>query len=100
MFEGLTGIRPDHLANCGTTRVLQENIPLKAADVYLEPNRRGERVLSGKPSFRLTTPRGIMLPNGAVPRIPILGLRALVASDLRVIIDGKRQSVSIHSGWW
>jgi hypothetical protein len=98
MLEPLTGIRPDQFEDGGHTKVLNEEIPLKFADVYLEPNIRGERVLSGKPSYRLNTPRGIMLPRGRTPRIPLLGIRALVASGLRLVIDGRRKVISVDKG--
>jgi len=37
-------------------------------------------------------------PNPA--RLPILGLRALVRSNLKLIIDGKRREVTLKTSGW
>jgi hypothetical protein len=98
MLEPLTGIHPDQLENFGSTKVLQEEIPIKVADVFLEPNKKSTKIIGTKDPYRLETPRGIMLPRGVVPRLPLLRLRALVASGLRVVIDGNRKAISIQTG--
>lgn len=47
-------------------------------------------------------PEGIALHvpgDPGAPRLPLLGLRALVDNRLRAIIDGSRRHVSIGRGW-
>jgi hypothetical protein len=35
------------------------------------------------------------------PRLPLLGLRAISRSDLKLVIDGKRREVTLlTSGWF
>jgi hypothetical protein len=50
----------------------------------------------GMPRFPAVFPED--LPNPA--RLPILGLRALVNSELRLIIDGKRREVTLKTSGW
>jgi hypothetical protein len=48
-------------------------------------------------------PEGIVVYPEDVPnpaRLPILGLRALVRSDLKLIIDGKRRAVALKTPGW
>ena len=34
------------------------------------------------------------------PRLPLLGLRAILKNDLKLVIDGKRKHVSLRSPLW
>ena len=66
-------------------------------------NEPGRTRPSGRPPIRLGMPEGIAvfpedLPNPA--RLPILGLRALVRSDLTLIMDGKRREVTLKTPGW
>lgn len=66
-----------------------------AADVRLHRNVRGQTTLRGD-SVPLEMPQGItVLPDKHAPRLPLIGLRTLVANKLRLVIDGKRRDVTI-----
>jgi hypothetical protein len=59
--------------------------------------------VADRPPNRLAIPDGIAifpedLPNPA--RLPILGLRALVNSGLKLIVDGKRREVTLKTPGW
>jgi hypothetical protein len=78
-------------------------IPLINAGFWLFPNEPGQSAVSGRLPRRLAMPEGIAifpedLPNQA--RLPILGLRALVINDLKLIIDGKRREVTLKTPGW
>ena len=34
------------------------------------------------------------------PRLPVLGLRAIIKNNLKLVIDGKRKYVSLSSSAW
>jgi hypothetical protein len=66
-------------------------------------NERGTNTPLDLPPIRLRTPEGIAIfpddaPNPA--RLPILGLRALVRSDLTLIMDGKPREVALKIPRW
>jgi hypothetical protein len=78
-------------------------IPLMNARLWLFPNEPGSAAMSGRAPFRLAMPEGIAvfpedLPNSA--RLPILGLRAVVNNNLKLIIDGKRRAVTLRTSSW
>jgi hypothetical protein len=53
--------------------------------------------------MRLRTPEGIVVYPDDVSnpaRLPILGLRALVRSELTLIIDGKRRAATLKTAGW
>jgi hypothetical protein len=54
--------------------------------------------------FPLQLPEGIAVypsDESNYPRLPLLGLRAIIKNELKVVIDGKRQHVSLRSPrWW
>jgi hypothetical protein len=66
-------------------------------------NEPGTNTPSDLPLIRLRTPEGIaILPDDAPnpARLPILGLGALVRSDLTLIMDGKRRAVTLKTPGW
>lgn len=74
------------------------DVPQFEAEVHLHRNIPGKTELTGE-TFPLETPQGItVLKDG--PRIPLLGLRAIVANKLKLIVDGERQSVTLKKGWF
>jgi hypothetical protein len=84
-------------------RVQGRQVPLINAGLWLFPNEPGDLAPSGRPPTRLALPEGIAvypenLPNPA--RLPILGLRALVNNDLKLIINGKRCVVTLKTPGW
>ena len=83
--------------------IRNQEIPLAVAHVWVYRNKRGTSTPSDVPPVRLRTPEGIAIfpensPNQA--RLPILGLRALVRSDLTLIMDGKRREVTLKTPGW
>jgi len=83
--------------------IRKKQIPLAAAHVWVYRNEPGTNLPSDLVPIRLRTPEGIAIfpenePNPA--RLPILGLRALVRSDLTLIIDGKRREVTLKTPGW
>jgi hypothetical protein len=81
----------------------KQQIPLAAAHVWLYRNEPNTNTPSDPPPIRLRTPEGIAIfpenaPNPA--RLPILGLRALVRSDLTLIMDGMRREVTLKTPGW
>jgi hypothetical protein len=104
-------IRREHLERWAALRLAErksvsignQNVPLAAAHVWVYRNEPGTNTTSDLQPFRLRTPEGIAVfpertPNPA--RLPILGLRALVRSDLKLIIDGKRREVTLKTPGW
>jgi hypothetical protein len=86
-----------------TVTIRKQEIPLVAAQVWLHRNEPGTNLPSDLPPLRLRTPEGIAIfpedsPNPA--RLPILGLRALVRNDLKLIINGKRREVTLKTAGW
>jgi hypothetical protein len=87
----------------GKARIRGDEVPLLAGSVWIHPNRPGTVALAGREPIRLDMHEGLLvypedLPNPA--RLPILGLRALVRSDLKLIIDGKRREVTLKTSDW
>jgi hypothetical protein len=83
--------------------IRKKEIPLAVAHVWVYRNEPGTNRPSDLLPIRLRTPEGIAIfpesePNPA--RLPILGLRALVRSDLTLIIDGKRREVTLKTSGW
>jgi hypothetical protein len=83
--------------------VRKQLIPLAIAHVWVYYNERGTNSASDRPPIRPHTPEGIAIfpedaPNPA--RLPILGLRALVRSELTLVMDGKRREVTLKTRGW
>jgi hypothetical protein len=87
----------------GRVRIGGEEVPLFAGSVWIHPNRSGTTQPSDAPAFRLDLPDGIIVYPKDVPnpaRLPVLGLRALVRSRLKLVIDGERQEVTLKTPGW
>jgi hypothetical protein len=83
--------------------VRKQEVPLAAAHVWVYRNERGTNTVSDLPPIRLHTPEGIAVFPEDAPnptRLPILGLRALVRSDLTLVMDGKRRDVTLKTSGW
>jgi hypothetical protein len=66
-----------------------------AADVRLHRNLRGKTALKGD-SYPLEMPQGItVFSEEPSPRLPLMGLRTIVANKLRLVIDGKTREVTV-----
>ncbi len=98
-LENWAGLRRDAFAQAGIILVNREEVPLVAGNLWIHRNRPGTSELLPRP-YQLEVPAGIALyPAEASrpPRLPLLGLRPIVASQLRLMIDGERQAVSLRS---
>lgn len=91
------GIDPRWLSKTKEIKVRDEIVPVYDAEVWLHSNRPGERdTIADQPSFRLGLELGIAVyPRGmsGAPRLPLLGLRALEWSKLRLAVDCERRRV-------
>ncbi len=78
-------------------------IPLMSANVWIHPNQPKTSKLPKRPPFRLELKEGIAVIPDNVPtpaRLPILGLRALVKNELKLIIDGKQRTLTLKTPGW
>ncbi len=92
-------LSPGDLVFIGTTRLKGDRLRQFRADVRIHRNRPGTAEV-GEGTFPLTTDEGISLAPEGSSRLPLLGLRALVRSGLRVNINGTRRFVSIKTSGW
>ncbi len=99
-----TGLHPESLEASRAIWEGGKRVPLHAANVWLHRNRPKSREMHPyKYPYRLRIKDGIAIyPDESAFRLPILGLRALTANELRTVIDGKRRqtTVSTASPWW
>ena len=77
----------------------------REATVWLYPNIPGRQdVASGRPPLRLRMGKGIAIyPPEAVPpapRLPLLGLPALLDNDLDWWLDPERRCITVQSRTW
>jgi hypothetical protein len=76
-------------------------VPLHEAEVWLHPDRVGERdEFANRPPFRLQMESGIAVYTRGIstaPRLPLLGLRGLEWSKLRLSIDCEQRRVWLHT---
>jgi hypothetical protein len=72
-----------------------------AAEVRVHRNVSGRAALKGD-SYPLEMPQGIsVFPDGDAPRLPLIGLRTIVANKLTLVIDGDRREVTLkRKGWF
>ncbi len=86
----------------GEIKLDGETIPQFAADVCIHRNRRGRHELKGD-SYPLAMDQGIsVLPDdsAAAPRLPLLGIRTIMANKLTLVIDGKQKAVTLRTAGW
>jgi hypothetical protein len=76
--------------------------PFHRAKVWIHPNEPGQRdKLAGLPPFPLELREGIAVHLGTdSPRLPLLGLRALMQNGLLLMMDSKRRAVDLHTEGW
>ncbi len=80
-------------------------VPLHAANVWIYPNVPGTRkVWEGRPPYQLELDRGIAIyPADAAPlgpRLPLLGLSAVLRNRLDFWIDPVKRRVFLHTADW
>ncbi len=95
------GLDRRYLRKLRDVTIGNNNVPLHEAEVWLHPNRLGERDrLANRPPFRLQLEEGIVIyPRGmhAVPRLPLLGLRGLQWSKLHLTVDCEHRRVWLRT---
>lgn len=98
------GLRPDALPAVGTTSDRGTRVPLRAANIWVHPNRpRAREVNTERAPYPLKTEFGIAVyPAGDFPRLPLLGLRAVAENDLVLKVNGRRREATLRAprGWW
>lgn len=94
---------PQELKQLGIALVNQQPVTLRQCPLALWRNVPGQRDL-----LKLANPEILQLPDGIAvhesanpyaPRLPLLGMRALVRNRLRVVIDGSRMRMNISRPW-
>jgi hypothetical protein len=95
------GIDPRSLTKLGEIRIGGDRLPLVEADVWLHPNRSGERdTFADRPPSCLELDQGIAVYPQAMttaPRLPLLGLRALRRANLDLIVRCRARRVTIRT---
>jgi hypothetical protein len=92
-------IQSNTLRTLGSIRHEGKRVPFHAARLWLHRNERGTAaVLSNDPVF-LDLLGGIAVypDDSNYPRLPLLGLRAILSNRLHFAIDGERTSVTLHT---
>jgi hypothetical protein len=96
-------VPPGLLPQRGSIRIEGQEYPLHLAAVWLHPNQPGHRDrFADRPPYRLELREGIAVHPGAgdFPRLPLLGLRALVRNKLHFTMDPERCLVNLRTPDW
>jgi hypothetical protein len=98
-LELWTGLHAHEIQTIGHVRVNKQLVELKDAAVAIYPNRPGARdALREESPYLVKLSEGIAVHGTSdpfAPRLPLLGMRALVKNHLRIMIDGDRKEVSL-----
>lgn len=88
------------LERIGVLEIDRKPVIQYRATVHIHRNIPGKTGLTGE-SFRLEMPQGISVMDGEdAPRLPLLGLRTIIANKLRLLIDGDRRQVTLKTKRW
>jgi hypothetical protein len=102
-LERWTGISAKDLRRIGHIRHTGAKMPLFAANLWLHRNFPGEC------NFRPEAPFPVDLAGSGIcvfpdeakyPRLPLVGLRAILGNQLHLTIDGERASVTLRIPDW
>ncbi len=99
------GIDPATLRFLHTRDINGRPVPCHEAGIWLYRNVPGTREIADeRPPFRLRLPKGIAVyPPDAVragPRLPLLGLPAILKNDLDWWVDPERRDVTVQTRTW
>ncbi len=97
------GIDPAQVPQLGNVREGGRRAALHALNAWLHPNEPGQRDrLADRPAYCLELPQGVTVyPDEAnFPRLPLLGLRALVHNRLHLVLDPERCLVNLRTSDW
>jgi hypothetical protein len=89
---------PRDLQPIGQAKIAGHLVPRYASDLFVHRNRPGTRKLAG--SCRLKMDGGIaVVPDELpiAPRLPLLGIQAVLGNRLQLIIDGDRRQVTLST---
>jgi hypothetical protein len=100
-----SGIDPAALRLLGSGDIGEQPIRLHQAVIWLYPNVPGTRdIAADKPPHLLQMKRGIAVyPHDAVPpgpRLPLLGLPAILNNDLDWWIDPEQRHITVQTRTW
>jgi hypothetical protein len=87
----------------GTLRESTRTATLRFANVWMHCNRPGQSDLREREPFLLHLEEGVAVypyDGSNYPRLPLLGLRAIIKIDLKLVLDGKRRYVTLSSPIW
>jgi hypothetical protein len=88
------------LTRIGELEIGHQRVVQYAADVRIHRNVPGRAALRGD-NYPLEMPQGIsVFEEGDAPRLPLIGLRTIVANQLRLLIDGDRRHVTLKTKRW
>jgi hypothetical protein len=88
------------LKRIGELEIDHQRVVQYAADVRLHRNVPGRAALRGD-SYPLEMSQGIsVFEDGETPRLPLIGLRTIVANKLRLVIDGDRRHATLKTRGW
>lgn len=97
------GLTPRDLARVGQTRVDKKWLDLRAAALWIHPNRPGSRdAFDGRPPYLLPVTAEVTVWPTALPgarRLPLFGLGAIRRAGLIATIDGRRRRVGMRTPW-
>ncbi len=97
------GLRPQGLPLLGAARDGGRIPSLRFANAWIHPNQPGYQHLKGGEPYFLALKDGIAVypeDGSDYPRLPLLGLRAIIKNNLKLVIDGKRRHASLRSPIW
>jgi hypothetical protein len=99
------GIDPRLLTAHGEIAIEGQSVPRRRATIWLYPNIPGrQEAARGRPPFRLKMDQGIAVypqdgtPPG--PRLPLLGLPALLDNGLDCWLDPDRRHITVQTASW
>ena len=88
------------LKRIGELEIGHQQVVQYAADVRVHRNVPGRAALRGD-SYPLEMPQGIsVFEDGDAPRLPLIGLRAIVANKLTLVVDGDRRQATLKTKGW
>jgi hypothetical protein len=97
------GVLPQAFSVLGSMREGARILSRRRAHIWIHRNQSGKRNLRGGEPFLLSLEEGIAIypdDGSNYPRLPLLGLRAIVKNNLRLAVGGKRRHVSLSSPTW
>jgi hypothetical protein len=97
------GLDPRLLAKFRMTHLRGAPAEERHADLWLHPNVSGSATVSRQHPFRVRLESSFFVlrpsdhPRDDRPRLPLIGIRALVVGGLRLVVDGKRSRLSVRT---